>query len=234
LKTVLPLTHLLSAISHELRSPLTSLKGTATLLVDHHDRFEMKEIVAFLDAIDRETDRLTDLLDDLVTLARSQIGALRLQRGWYSLGEVLAPVLEQNCQLQNVPPHADVMAVAVWVDRRRIQHALGYLVDLVQATRPESVAAHRVPVWISAGVQNVLLQVGDADAMLTLEHAAQQLAQVDQLDDPVLRREAQPVLRWLLSQAVVELHGGQVWIEAQPAPARLCVALPRVEVTEVE
>lgn len=234
MKTVLPLTHLLSAISHELRSPLTSLKGTATLLVDYHDQLEMKEIVAFLDAIDRETDRLTDLLDDLVMLARGQIGALRLQQGRYLLGDVLAPVLEQNCQLQDVPPHADWMAVAVWVDRRRIQQAFGYLVDLVQATWPEFEAEHRTPLWVSVSVQNVVLQVGEADGMLALDRAAQQLAQVDQLDDPVLRREAQPVLRWLLSQAVIELHGGQVWFEAQPAPPRLCVALPRVEVTEVE
>ena len=202
--------------------------------MDYHDQLEMKEIVAFLDALERETDRLTDLLDDLVTLARSQIGALRLQRGTYSLGDILAPLLEQKCQFQELPPHADLRTVVVWVDRRRIQRAFGYLVDLVQATWSESETEHRVALWVSASSQNVVLQVGEADDLLALENAAQQLAQVDQLDDPVLRREAQPVLRWLLSQAVVELHGGRVWFETQPAPTRLCIALPRLEVTETE
>lgn len=225
---------LLSVIAHDIRSPLASLKGTATLLVDHHDQMDMAQIVAFLDALDRETDRLTDLVDDLVVLARCQIGALRLQRGRYPLGDLLAPVFEQTCQLCKAPAQGDVLTIAVWVDRRRVQRVLGYVADLIRGALSETAPGQRIALEVSASNRSVLLRWSDVAELQAIDRAAQQLTQVENLDDPMLRRVAQPMMHWLLSQAIVELHNGQVWFETQSVPTHLCVALPRAEAGEVD
>ncbi len=230
----LPLIPLLSVISHELRSPLASLKGTATLLVDYHDQLDMTQTVEFLAALDRETDRLTELLDDLVALARGQIGTLRLQRRRCSLGEILASVFEPACLWRSVPAQAEVLTVTVWADRRRLQRVLGYVVDLIQSTSAETVPGPCRAVEVSASNRSVILRWTDVDELLAIDHTARQLAQIENLDDPRLRRVAQPLLRWLLTQAIVELHDGQVWFETQSVPVRLCVGLPRAETEEVE
>jgi two-component system sensor histidine kinase KdpD len=61
---------LLAALSHELGSPLATIKGAATTLIDYRHCLPDKSIVGFLHSIDAQTDRLNDLLDDLVLLAR--------------------------------------------------------------------------------------------------------------------------------------------------------------------
>jgi two-component system, OmpR family, sensor histidine kinase KdpD len=85
----------LAALSHELGSPLAAIKGAATTLIDYRQRLPDERIDGFLHSIDSQTDRLNDLLDDLILLAKIQTGILRLQSEPIALRHLLARAIEQ-------------------------------------------------------------------------------------------------------------------------------------------
>ena len=124
-----PLSHpallaaVLAALSHELGSPLAAIKGAATTLLDYRQRLPDERIDGFLHSIDTQTDRLNDLLDDLVLLAKIKSGTLRLQPESISLRRLLERAIEQ------LPPdhHAACLiegdALHVMADTPYLRHA---------------------------------------------------------------------------------------------------------------
>jgi K+-sensing histidine kinase KdpD len=86
---------LLDAVTHDLRTPLTSIKASVTTMLAE---IESEDPVAldqesrreFLEVIDEETDRLNRFVENLVELARIEAGAMRLRRRWSSVEEIIA------------------------------------------------------------------------------------------------------------------------------------------------
>ena len=80
---------LLSSVSHDLRTPLTSIKTSVANLMSNEVQWSDAARQEFLGAIDRETDRLTRLVANLVDVSRIEAGALRLDLDWNDLDELL-------------------------------------------------------------------------------------------------------------------------------------------------
>src|SRR4029453_12596019 len=68
----------LGMISHELRTPLASIKGFATTLLVEDVTWNEADIREFLSIIDREADKLTDMIDQLLDLSRMEAGTLTI------------------------------------------------------------------------------------------------------------------------------------------------------------
>ncbi|MBM2810561.1 MAG: osmosensitive channel signal transduction histidine kinase, partial [Chloroflexi bacterium] len=71
-------TDLLNAVSHDLRGPLTNIKGYANTLVESRDELSAEEQVEFLHTIEEEADRLRDLIEHLLDLSQIDAGVLRV------------------------------------------------------------------------------------------------------------------------------------------------------------
>jgi len=80
---------LLSSVSHDLRTPLTAIKTAAANLLSADVQWSEAARQEFLGAIDREADRLTRLVANLLDLSRIEAGALRLDEDWNDLEELL-------------------------------------------------------------------------------------------------------------------------------------------------
>ena len=83
---------LLAAVSHDLRTPLASIKASATSLLDDSVEWDAATRQDFLEAIDEETDRLTLMVSNLLDLSRIEGGALRPQKDWYDIDELIVDV----------------------------------------------------------------------------------------------------------------------------------------------
>ena len=83
---------LLAAVSHDLRTPLASIKASATSLLDNSVEWDKETRQDFLEAIDEETDRLTLMVSNLLDLSRIEGGALRPQKDWYDIDELIVDV----------------------------------------------------------------------------------------------------------------------------------------------
>ncbi len=90
---------LLAAVSHDLRTPLASIKASATSLLQEEIAWDMATRREFLTAIDEETDRLARLVANLLDLTRIQGGALKPEKEWNEIGEVIASVTDRLAPL---------------------------------------------------------------------------------------------------------------------------------------
>jgi two-component system sensor histidine kinase KdpD len=85
---------LLAAVSHDLRTPLASIKASVTSLLQEDVGWDAETRREFLRAIDEETDRLTRLVGNLLDLTRIQGGVLTPEKEWYDIGEIVTHVTD--------------------------------------------------------------------------------------------------------------------------------------------
>jgi two-component system sensor histidine kinase KdpD len=90
---------LLAAVSHDLRTPLATIKTSATSLLDRSVQWDEASQVEFLQAIDEETDRLTLMVGNLLDLSRIEGGALRPVKDWYDVAELVDDVATRLASL---------------------------------------------------------------------------------------------------------------------------------------
>ncbi|TMK36624.1 MAG: sensor histidine kinase KdpD [Actinobacteria bacterium] len=86
-------TAILAAVSHDLRTPLASIKASVSSLRDDEVVWSPEETALFLGTIEDETDRLTGLVANLLDMSRLQVGALKLVRDVVGFDEVVPKAL---------------------------------------------------------------------------------------------------------------------------------------------
>jgi two-component system sensor histidine kinase KdpD len=89
---------LLSSVSHELRTPLATIKASVTSLISETVDWDSEARADLLAAINEETDHLNQLVGNLLNMARIEAGALKPQRDWNSLAEIVASALNRTRQ----------------------------------------------------------------------------------------------------------------------------------------
>ncbi|HYX29243.1 MAG TPA: DUF4118 domain-containing protein [Pyrinomonadaceae bacterium] len=101
-------TALLEAVTHDLRTPLTSIKASATLLLDEskpsepQETFTHEEQQTMLRVISEEADRLDQFVESIVDLARIEAGDIRLRRNWGPVDEIIdAAIARAESLIQN-------------------------------------------------------------------------------------------------------------------------------------
>jgi K+-sensing histidine kinase KdpD len=109
---------LLSAVSHDLKTPLASIYGAATSLLEEEDRLDPAERRELVQSISGESERLNRVLTNLLEMTRLESGR-QLVRDWYPLEEILGAALTR---LERAPARAFSltrflpMLPLVWVD----------------------------------------------------------------------------------------------------------------------
>ena len=86
---------LLSSVSHDLRTPLSSIKAAASSLLQQDVQWSEEERHSFAQAIEREADRLNRLVGNLLDMSRIEEGALKLEKDSYAITDLMHDVLER-------------------------------------------------------------------------------------------------------------------------------------------
>lgn len=89
---------LLDAVTHDLRTPLTSIKASATTLIEDADEpmLDHESRREFLDIIDEETDRLNDFIEGMVGIAKIEAGAMQLKQRSASIEEIVSNAIDRS------------------------------------------------------------------------------------------------------------------------------------------
>jgi two-component system sensor histidine kinase KdpD len=124
-------TALLNSVSHDLRTPLASIKASASSLLDREIRWTDTERDEFLAIINTETDRLTRLVHNLLDMSRIEAGALDPRLVESSVGEVVGPVVRRAraASRQRVDVDVPEELPPVLVDPVRLDQVLTNLLD---------------------------------------------------------------------------------------------------------
>lgn len=123
---------LLSSVSHDLRTPLSSMIGSASTLRDLGDRLSEADKHEMLDAVMSEGRRLNRYIENLLDMTRLGYGTLKLQRDWATLADIVAAVLQRTREvLEGLNVVRDIPAdlPLLYVHPALIEQALVNVID---------------------------------------------------------------------------------------------------------
>lgn len=122
---------LVATVAHELRSPLTGIKGFTATLLKKWDRFSEEQRKLMLETIDNDADRLSRLITELLDAARIDSGRLTLRPQPIELAETVQQVLDNiaagSGQELRVEQHGKVPTI--WADPDRLAQMITNLVE---------------------------------------------------------------------------------------------------------
>jgi PAS domain S-box-containing protein len=204
----------LGVVSHELRTPLTSIKGFSSTLLADDVTWEPAEQRGFIEIIDQEADKLQDLIEQLLNLSRLQSGTLRVEPAPSTVNEILQAaenqltMLAENHHLTLSIPDELPM---VMVDKERMVQVI---CNLVQNAAKYSPAGTTITVSAKAVDHTVQIDVRDEGAGISPELREAVFEPFQQLEGG--RKGVG--LGLAICKAVVESHGGTIWIADVPPP----------------
>ncbi len=122
---------LVATAAHELRSPLTGIKGFTSTLLSKGDKFTEEQRRLMLETIDSDADRLTRLITELLDAARIDAGRLTLRRGPVRLDELVSRVLTNVAagSGEAFPVEVGPDLAVIWGDADRMTQVVTNLVE---------------------------------------------------------------------------------------------------------
>jgi signal transduction histidine kinase len=198
----------ISIVSHELRSPLTSIVGFARLLLDHQGIDEAAR--SYLEFIDQEAGRLTELVTDFLDIERIETGTIALDCRPTDLAELVTRVA---AGFASDPTHQLVVDLppdlpAAWADERRLQQVLVNIIANAFKYAPDG-----GEVRVSGRVVDGAVEIGVADQGLGLPPDAvpRLFEKLYRVESPERRRIQGTGLGLAICRQLVEAHGGRIW-----------------------
>jgi signal transduction histidine kinase len=214
---------LISRIAHELRSPLTSVKGFSSTLVNKWDRFTDEQRFQFVETIHKDAERMARIVSEVVDLARLEADRLELHP---QRTEVMGVASRAIGQLAELPGAERVElevepGVQAWADPARLEIVIFNLVENAIKYSDEG------PIHVTARDADGTFDLIVADQGIGIE--ASRLPNL--FDGPAPpAQHASPSgtgLGLLLTKKLVQAHGGTIAVESQPAVgASFTVQLP--------
>jgi two-component system sensor histidine kinase KdpD len=221
---------LLASISHDFRTPLSSILGAATSLIDYRDKLPEAAQKDLLGQIKTEAEGLDEMVRNLLAITRIDAGALEVRRDWIELREIVDRVVgaaRRRGAAQPIVTHLPDALPLVRADATLVEQAIGNVVANAIVHTPKET---RIAVDAIIGDSDITLRVTD--------------------DGPGVAKEAQPHifdkfakaplgpadggestgLGLAIAKGIMEAHGGAIRVESPIANgrgARFILVFPR-------
>ncbi len=215
-----------SLVAHELKNPMTSIKGYTELLATGAVGPVNEMQANFLNTIRSNTERMSTLVSDLNDNSKIEAGKLRLDFRSVELSELIEEILRSaNHQIeekkQQVSLELSEDLPSVWGDRTRLGQVLTNLVSNANKYTPESgslvIGAEASPNhWDPEGAGQVVhLWVRDSGIGISAEDQERIFEKFFRSEDPKAREVPGAGLGLNITRSLVEMQGGRIWFESQ-------------------
>ena len=218
---------LLDAVTHDLRTPLTSIKASITTLLDEVRgrvngeppvSLDAESRVEMMEVIDEESDRLSHFINGLIELARIEAGELHLRRHWGVVEEIISTTLsraEPITRNHRVELDVEKELPGVRVDERAVSEVVYTLIDNAAKYSPKGSTIH-----ISARrAGEELIQMGVEDEGPGIpsdlrERVFDKFFRATRDGDVRTRQPTGTGMGLAIAKGIVEAHEGRIWIES--------------------
>jgi K+-sensing histidine kinase KdpD len=224
---------LLDAVTHDLRTPLTSVKAAVTTLLDETEvTLDDEARREFLEVINEEADRLNHFVENMVELARIEAGAINLRRRWSSVEEIVAMArarAEALTRDHRLESELESELPVARVDASLIAEVLYSLIDNAAKYSP---AGSRIKIFARrAGNGMIMIAVEDEGRGIPAELR-------ERVFDKFFRATAEGAanpgrprglgMGLAIARGIVEAHGGRIWVESESGGvgARIAFTIP--------
>ena len=225
----------LGMVSHELRVPLTSIRGSATALLDAAADLDPAELHQFLQIIVEQADHMRELIGDLLDVARIETGTLSVNPEPVEVASLvdrarntfLSGGGKEHLDLDLAPDLPLVMA-----DRPRTVQVLGNLLSNAARHSPE---ASVIRVTAERADTHVAISVADEGSGISAERLPHLFGKFSRTNGENGERETvRSGLGLAICKGIVEAHGGRIWAESEGLDlgARFTFTIPVVEETK--
>jgi len=210
-------TDFISAVSHELRTPLTSIKGYAAILLTEKLGILPAEVRVRLEKINRHSDELTHLVNDLLDISRIESGKVTMRMEAKNLKNIVMNVSDLlSVQLKerqiefvsNIPEDAcDIMADATQINRVFI-NLIGNALKFTPAHGKISVGS-----W-SLNDKQIQVDVSDTGCGIPKEAQEAIFEEFYRVDNAINQNVKGTGLGLSLVKHIVDAHGGKIWVKS--------------------
>jgi PAS domain S-box-containing protein len=218
---------LISTVSHEIRSPLTSVKGFTSTLLAKWDRFTDEQKKVMLQTINYDADRVTRLLGDLLDVSRLEAGRLELKRQEV---DVVALATDAVMRLRlDADQHTIEVAFPdgfpkVTADPNRIEQVLMNLIENALKYAKEG----NIVVSGDDGADALTVRVTDEGEGIPADHLPHIFTKFYRRGSG--ERRSGTGLGLYICQGIVEAHGGELTVEKSDATGTVfAFTLPKDE-----
>ncbi len=204
---------LLSSVSHDLRTPLATITGAASAMLENGSRLDAQTRQELLESVREEAERLNRLVQNLLEMTRLESGALQLRKEWHPLEELIGAALGRLAKrladrrvTTRVPPDLPLVAI----DDVLIEQVLVNLLDNAIKYTP---AGSPITIIATATDRAVTVEIADRGPGLPR-------GEEDRVFEKFYR--GQPAggrgagLGLAICQGIVKAHGGHIWAQNVP------------------
>lgn len=205
---------LITSVSHDLRRPLTNIKAAAESLL--HKPIQSEDERNFLVSIERESDWLDSLIENLLDMSRIEAGALHPQTVWYEIDVLIydvllrmQPSLQQRHIVVEIPDKLPLVAIdTVLVD----QVLTNLLTNAISYTPP----ATDIIIQVIAEASQLLIRIIDEGPGIAETEHEHIFEKFYRLGTGSNQNVAGLGLGLSICRGIIEAHHGQIWVEDNP------------------
>lgn len=223
----------ISLASHQLRTPMTGVKGALALLLDDVLGPLNPEQRKYVRRANDSNERLIALVSDLLNVSRLEQGSLLLHNEPVNLADTLAALVAEfqpraaryQQQLDWEAPRSLNGDAVVHGDPVRLREVFINLLDNAVKYTPEG---GHIQVRLDADVHDVVAEVADSGVGIPPDKLPTLFQKFNRIQNPLSGREFGTGLGLYFARSVVELHQGTIEVESHPGQGtRFRVRLPR-------
>ena len=205
---------LLASISHDFRTPLSSILGSATSLMDYGDKLDAAAKKDLLVQIKQETESLDEMVRNLLAITRIDAGALELRRDWIDLREIVDRVANA-ARRRGARQHIEIALPSdlplVRADATLVEQVIGNVIgNAIVHTPPET----RVQVDALVGAQEIALRVTDDGPGIPSQALPQIFDKFVKADTTQADGGQGTGLGLAIAKGIMEAHDGSITAES--------------------
>lgn len=207
-----------ATVSHELKTPLTAIIGSAQTLTRRRDRMNEEQQTNLVTMIERQGNRLLRLVEDVLMAARIESGMPKMRRELVDLRDACEFVIEsvRHSDLgegREIVIQSDPERPKVWGDSGAIQQILS---NLIENACKYSDGDTRIGVFATELPGEAVLQVADQGYGMTEEEVSTIFDRFRQVDQSSTRSSSGVGLGLYIVKSLVESHNGTIEVESEP------------------